>query len=413
MRKTHGRRSRASSTGEFIASSFPHYTPARRLSTRHRAGDRGARSADATWGTFMHAFGTRLAAASCAIAALCASDRTRAADAQDILTYRGADREQRILAGARKEGEVVLYTGLVVNVALRPLAQAFQAKYPFLKLTYLRADSEGIATRVSAEIRADHSIGDVIEGTGMSAETLGAGLVQPFYSPMAAAFPPSMRDDRNLTAPTRVSYFDLAYNTKLVPADKAPSTYEGLLDPMWKGKMAWRVATDSGAPLFLTNLRIVWGEDRAMDYFKKLAGQKITNYAAGSARALLDRVIAGEYPIALNMFAQFPMVTAAQGAPVASKLLGPVVSTAATISVPKNIRHPNAALLLVDFILSPEGQSVLAKSGDFPSRPDTPPIELLAPADPHRANVPVNFLTSDQIAANQKRSDEIFDQLFR
>jgi iron(III) transport system substrate-binding protein len=360
----------------------------------------------------MNIVGLRFSAISCAFAALALTSESRAAD-QSILTYRGADREQRILDGAKKEGEVVLYTGLVVNVVLRPLAQAFEAKYPFVKLTYLRADSEGIATRIGAEIRADHPIGDVIEGTGMSEETLGAGLVQPFYSPMTDAFPASMRDPRNLTAPTRVSYFDLAYNTKLVPSNIVPRTYEALLDPMWKGKMAWRIETDSGAPLFLTNLRVAWGEDRAMAYFKKLADQKITNFAAGSARTLLDRVIAGEYPIALNMFAQFPMISAAQGAPVASALLAPVVSTAATVSTPKNIRHPNAALLLIDFLLSREGQAVLAKSGDFPARPDVPPITLLAGADPHRAKLATNFLASDQMQDNQKRSNEIFDQLFR
>jgi iron(III) transport system substrate-binding protein len=344
---------------------------------------------------------------------LFAAGSARAAAGADILTYRGPDREERIIAGAKKEGEVVIYTGLVVNVALRPLSEAFMAKYPFVKMTYWRAASEDIAVKVSAEIRANRPIADVIEGTGMSEPALAQGIIQPFYSPMMAALPSSLLDSAGLTAPSRLSYFALAYNTNLVPADQVPRSYEALLDPMWKGKMAWRIETDSGTPLFITNLRVAWGEDRAMEYFKKLAGQKIVNFGSGSARTLLDRVIAGEYPMALNMFAHFPEVSAAKGAPVQAKLLDPVASTASTISVPKNIRHPNAAMLLIDYILSKEGQGVLAKAGVFPARSDTPPSDILAPADPHIAKVPVDFLTSDTIDQYEKRSDEIYNQLFR
>ena len=67
--------------------------------------------------------------------------------------------------------------------------------------------------------------------------------------------------------------------------------------------MSWRIGSASGTPLFLTNLRTAWGEEKANAYFKKLAEQKIVNFGAGSARTLVDRVIASEYPIALNIFA--------------------------------------------------------------------------------------------------------------
>ena len=52
-----------------------------------------------------------------------------------------------------------------------------------------------------------------------------------------------------------------------------------------------------------------------MAYFRKLAGQKIINFASGSARTLVDRVIAGEYPIAINIYAHHPLISAAKGAP--------------------------------------------------------------------------------------------------
>ena len=66
----------------------------------------------------------------------------------DILTYKGADRTRRLVEGARKEGQVVIYSALIVNQAMRPIAEKFGKKYPFVKLSYWRADSEDITAQV-------------------------------------------------------------------------------------------------------------------------------------------------------------------------------------------------------------------------------------------------------------------------
>src|SRR5262249_2797408 len=91
----------------------------------------------------------------------------RSASAQapdDIFKYNGPDRQQKLVEGARKEGQVVFYSAMIVNQALRPIADRFSKKYPFIKMTYWRADSEDIAQKVSAEVRAGNVVGDVVEG---------------------------------------------------------------------------------------------------------------------------------------------------------------------------------------------------------------------------------------------------------
>ena len=338
---------------------------------------------------------------------------TTAAAQESPLMYRGADRDQKVLDGARREGQVVIYTGLVVNVALRPMTEAFQAKYPFVKMNYWRGESEAIAAKVLAEGRANNQVADVIEGTGVGELALAANLIQPFYTPMREFLPKNLLDPENLTAPTRVSYFAMAYNTKLVPADKIPQKYEDLLDPMWKDKISWRIESASGTSLFLTNLRLAWGEERALEYFKKLSQQKVINFGSGSARTLVDRVMAGEYPLALNVFAHFPVISAAAGAPVNTKLLDPVPSTSASISIVKNAKHPYASLLLIDFMLGKDGQAVFSKAGLFPARPDVAPDPVVAKVDPNIAKVPVNFILGSTIDKMEKRSDEIYQELFR
>jgi iron(III) transport system substrate-binding protein len=300
-----------------------------------------------------------------------------------------------------------------VNQALRPIAEKFGKKYPFIKMSHWRADSEDIAQKVSAEVRANNVVGDVVEGTGVGELAVQAGLLIPYRTPAMAAYPKEYSDPNNMWTPTRLSYYSIAYNTRAVPADKVPKRYEDLLDPMWKGKMAWRIGSASGTPLFLTSLRLAWGEDKARAYFGKLKDQKIVNFGSGSARTLVDRVIAGEYAIALNIFAHHPLISKAKGAPVNSQLMDPVASTAATMGIVKGVKHPYAALLLIDFILSKEGQEILLGAEYFPADPAVPPSQLLAPVVPKNAGVPENFVGPDKLMKYTDSSEEIFRELFR
>lgn len=333
--------------------------------------------------------------------------------AQAILLSHAPDRDQQILAGARKEGQVVLYSAMIVNQALRPLADAFMKKYPFVKLTFWRGDTEEIVDKLGAEERAENLVADVVEGTGVGDLAVNAGLTQPFYTPMVEALPERYRDPQNRWTYTRISYFSIAYNTRLVPPGTQPKSYDDLLDPRWRGKLAWRVGTASGTPLFITSIRLARGEQKAMEYLHKLAQQKLINFGSGSARTLVDRVIAGDFPIALNIFAHHPLISKAKGAPVDSQLLNPVPSTAGTMIIPKGVRHPYAAMLLVDFIMSKQGQQILANADYFPSRSDVAPKPLLSSVIPERAGVPELFISPDKLNQYTESSEKIFEELFQ
>jgi iron(III) transport system substrate-binding protein len=150
-----------------------------------------------------------------------------------------------------------------------------------------------------------------------------------------------------------------------------------------------------------------------MAYFQKLKDQKIINFGSGSARTLVDRTMAGEYPIALQIFAHHPLISAAKGAPVNSILMDPVPALAAPMQISKNLPHPNAAMLLVDFIISKEGQQILANAEYYPAQPAVPPLPELAPVVPHTAGVPENFISPHNFAQYTDSSEKIYDDLFR
>jgi ABC-type thiamine transport system substrate-binding protein len=199
------------------------------------------------------------------------ANQAQALTQEEIGMLSGPDRQKILEDGARKEGKVTIYSGMIVNQALRPMTQAFMKKYPFIKAEYWRGDSNKITQKLLAEARAKSMVADVGESTSLSEPLIKAGVVLPFKSPSVKSFPKEYIDPNNMWGATRLSYFGGAYNTKTVSAAEAPKTYEALLDPKWKGKLAWRDNSDSGSALFVTNIMMTMGDQKGEEYLKKLA----------------------------------------------------------------------------------------------------------------------------------------------
>src|SRR5258706_2245367 len=88
--------------------------------------------------------GRRVGLAAVAIAVAFCSASAHALTTEEILNYKGPDRQRLLEDGARKEGTVVVYSGMIVNQLLRPLTEAFEKKYPFIKTRYWRGDSNQV-----------------------------------------------------------------------------------------------------------------------------------------------------------------------------------------------------------------------------------------------------------------------------
>ena len=136
--------------------------------------------------------------------------------------------------------------------------------------------------------------------------------------------------------------------------------------------MAWNgFPTCSGAGGFIGTVLTEMGEEKGTAYLRELGKQKIANLR-GSAREVLDQTIAGEYSLALQIFNHHAVISAKKGAPVDWIAMEPATVTLSTLSVLAKAPHPNAAKLLMDFIISREGQEVFAKADYIPAHPDVP-----------------------------------------
>src|SRR2546423_10054985 len=112
-----------------------------------------------------------------------------AAPARDVAQYSGPDRTQLLETGARREGKVGFYSGMIENQALRPIAEAFHRKYPFIAVESWRGDSRALVQKALTERRAGHVLGDVLESTGGAQALIKAGAVAAFSSPVTADYP--------------------------------------------------------------------------------------------------------------------------------------------------------------------------------------------------------------------------------
>jgi iron(III) transport system substrate-binding protein len=318
--------------------------------------------------------------------------------------------DPKLVAAAKKEGEVVWYTTLIVNQLVRPMVAAFEKKYG-VKVRFTRANSTVTTTRVLSEAKAGHVIGDVHDGTD-GVETLKhAGLIEHWMPDNWRDYPPEYRDPDGYWIATNLYFLTPGVNTQMVPAKDRPRTYEDLLDPRWKGKMAWAAtSTSSGAQGFIGNILISMGQEKGMAYLQKLAKQKIIN-AAGSARQVLDGAIAGEYPIALQIFNHHTVISAKKGAPITWIKMQPVPSTLNTIAVVKGAPHPNAAKLLISYMVSPEGQRVFQKAGYLPANPDVP--AATPDLKPREGHFKANVLSQKLLDKELPKWAKIFNELFR
>jgi ABC-type Fe3+ transport system substrate-binding protein len=297
-----------------------------------------------------------------------------AATVEEIALMKSAERQKILVEGAKKEGKVSWYTTLIVDQVVRPLKEAFEKEYPFIQVDFFRGNSEHIVQRVLAEYQAKRYNVDIVDGSSSPTMVRRAGYMQKFFSPYFAEYPPELKDAQGFWGVANLYFFALGYNTRMVKPSDVPKNYKDLLNPRWKGQMLWSTGRGAGAPLFIGNIFQSMGPEAGKAYLQKLKAQNIAKTTA-SARQVVDLVIAGEYPIGLQIFAHHPYISKLAGAPTDWQPLEPVAATIHTIGLTKYAPHPYATMLLIDFVLSKRGQKVIQASNYLPAHPEMPALQ--------------------------------------
>lgn len=294
-----------------------------------------------------------------------------------------------MVEAAKKEGKVTYYTAMDLSVA-EPMARAFEAKFPGIKVAVERTGAERLFNRIGQEVGSNIKRVDVANSSDAAHFIVWKrqGWLEPFLTPdMAENLPASQRDADGAFVNQRTHLSTIAYNSSLVKPEDAPKGFNDLLDPKYAGKLVKGHPGYSGTIMTATQQlanALGWA------YFEKLAKQKVLQVQ--SATEPPKRIEAGERAIAVDGSDYLFWMARERGAPI--EVVHAVEGTpqiSNPMAIFKAAPNPNAARLLMAWIMSAEGQQfIVSLSGQYPAhrlvkakagRPELASIKTL-PEDP-------------------------------
>ena len=275
---------------------------------------------------------------------------------------------QEIIEGAKKEGKVVFYTTLGVAHS-QPLLNAFQKKHPYIQPELLRLGPESLHNKVLTEAKAGRHVFDVQSTNVVQMGLLiRDGFVMPYMARERDGIASGLKDSNGYWTAINLRPWVLAYNTKLVATNAAPKDWWDLHDPKWKRA----IGMEADETEWYAALSDYWGKDKAQKFMRGLAAQ---NPWRRSGHNLVTQLTsAGEFPLSIALANRVEEMKG-QGAPIDwVDTTDPVVLGASVIALSSRANHPNAGRLLIEYILSREGQMILRKFDRIPANKDIPPL---------------------------------------
>jgi iron(III) transport system substrate-binding protein len=315
----------------------------------------------------------------------------------------GADREQKLLDATMTEGGVLdIYTS---NTDEEDLIKAFKEKYPKIKVNNFRANSETVLQRALQENSAGKTANDIMDTNDAELNAMSKeGVLAPYKGPgldelrEGSVFP-------DWTA-SRFNAFVVGWNTDRVKESEAPKSFTDLADPKWKGRLSlelgdwdWYLAMHT----YLTEKKGM--SDQAVDdLFTKIVGNAKVVKGHTVQGELLT---AGQFDVALSIYSHTVDKAVRDGAPLAWRPpVEPVIIRPNGVGLMAHARHPAAALLWMDWVLT-AGQKVIAEATRVPAAKSVPGFKDPIPEGAVTYDVPQELITKSGSEWSKKYDDLI------
>jgi iron(III) transport system substrate-binding protein len=277
-----------------------------------------------------------------------------------------AEREKKLIDGAKSEGEMLWYTNSGIENASRYI-QAFKKNYPFINANFWRSKTRQVTQRVVSEANAGRHLVDVIKpSTDLLPVLLEKNLIGRYDTPLRAIYPAHAKSAyfTNMNYAFRV----FAFNPRKVARNDAPKSWDDLLHPKWRGELLF----DESSLEEVMVLLMVWGRERTVNYFTKLSQQQLLVRIGRDTTTQM--MMAGEAPLAVTTYAYNNEGLRAQNAPVDWVAEDLIPTLIYPLTMARNAPHPYSAALFYDFLISEEGQRLIAKEGRVVAHPKVEPI---------------------------------------
>jgi iron(III) transport system substrate-binding protein len=268
-----------------------------------------------------------------------------------------------LVAAAKKEGALTFY-GVAQQDAYDTIFKAFMKDYPEIKVTAVRVRTSNFLERVLLEHKSGNNKADLMHASSEMADVVQAGVIEPYkgvdaYMKKAFQFPapeklPGLVTDAILT-------MHVVYNTDAIKKDQLPKSWDDMTQAKWKGKLGLDV---EGYEWFAA----MWNTLGAEKADKLMKGLAQTVVMREGATHIMELMVAGEFPIAIQMYGHRTVDFQKKGAPVdvVKPLIGPVPVIPSFWGASVKSAHPNAAKLALHWLASDNGQAAQAAAGRIP-----------------------------------------------
>lgn len=315
----------------------------------------------------------------------------------ELAGYAGADRTQRLVDGAKKEGALNIYTSAQTD-DMGALVAGYEKKYG-VKCSVWRAGSEKVLQRAVTEARGNRHTVDIVETNGPEMESMSREKIfQAVKSPYLTQLIPQALRPHGEWVGTRLNVFVQAWNTQLVKKADLPKTWDDLLHPRWKGKLGIEAEDQD----WLSGVMSEIGEARGTKLFKDIVAANGISVRKGHT-LLTQLVVSGEIPFALTVYNYKAEQLKDKGAPIDWFSIGTPIARANGVGVARAAPNPHAAVLFFDFELSEEGQRILAGRDFVPTstKIDTP---LNKP--------PIKFVDAQKMIDEYDKWTKLYGEIF-
>jgi iron(III) transport system substrate-binding protein len=294
---------------------------------------------------------------------------------------------------AKAEGQVV-FGGAIKEENEQRLMAVFEKRFPGIAVKYTRRSTEPMVQLVEAERRANRVSFDLLNLTepGDVVRWIKQGFLAPVPIPDTDKMLPETFDPNGFYAALSVTpMLGIASTKVLKPGEMPKSLKELVTDPKWKGKVVIsrpiRGGTSSGA---LMNVVNAVGRD-----FIKTAKDRDILLTLGNEAAIAS-VVSGERPVSWGVSGYRAIEAKSEGSPIELIVWEEGVALAQFIGVvPAKAPHPNAARLLLRWLMTPEGQELLVKNvNQYSARKDVAMTPLNQPA---LSSLKINAFSNEKI----------------
>ena len=311
------------------------------------------------------------------------------------------ERQQRLLEGAKAEGEAVVYANMDVT-AMKPLTDGFMKRYPGVKATSVHFSGAAIITRIESESRAGKQLSDVVLSWQLGVlASIERKIAARYRSPERESYRDSFKDRDGLWTAYMTNVMVSAYNTRLVKKDELPRSVEDLLQPRWKNKLVM----DSQSYVWFGTILQHLGEENCLRFMKRLNEQNLQH--SRGRRLMTQLLAAGEHDLTVETNLNSVLTLSRQGAPLWFAPLQPYFLSPSLVFMSANAPHPFAGALFTDYLLSEEGQRIIVTTNRMPAhaKVKSPESQLLEGQD---VRMPDIFDIGRRYQAIGNRYREIF-----